>query len=225
MPRRDDLHGLARSVKQHVDGLRLLGVKEMSLGSRASAKTSSRFTALAELDRLVKRCTTCPLYQTATRHVFGEGDPHAKLVFVGEAPGRDEDLQGRPFVGRAGQLLTKMIEAIGLKREDVYICNVIKHRPPQNRLPEPQEVEACKPYLLEQLAILRPTVICTLGAVAGRALLGPTIAIMKSRGRFHEFDGIPLMPTLHPAYLLRNPDAKKLVWQDLKQVKKLLETA
>ena len=225
MPRRSEMRSLTRAVKQHVDSLRLFGVKELSLGSRAPAPASSRLTALTELEQTVKRCTQCPLYRTATRHVFGEGDPRAQLVFVGEAPGRDEDLQGRPFVGRAGQLLTKMIEAMGLKREQVYICNVMKHRPPQNRLPEPQEMEACKPYLLEQLAILRPTVICTLGAVAGRALLGPTIAIMKSRGRFHEFQGIPLMPTLHPAYLLRNPDAKKLVWQDLKQVKKLLETA
>ena len=156
----------------------------------------------------------------------------AKLVFVGEAPGREEDRQGRPFVGSAGKLLTKMSEAMGFRREDVYICNVLKDRPPGNRTPLPEEVEACRPFLERQLWLIRPTVICTLGAVATKALLGP-VAITKVRGRLHAYEvhgddpndsrAIPVMPTFHPAYLLRNPPAKRFVWQDLKAVKRLLE--
>jgi len=179
--------------------------------------------ALASIEQDVIRCRRCPLYRTRTHHVFGEGHPQARLVFVGEAPGREEDLQGRPFVGAAGQLLTKMIEAIGLRREEVYICNVLKDRPPGNRTPEPSEVGACLPFLEQQLAIIQPAVICALGATPAKALLGPYVAITKVRGAVHDYRGIPLVPTFHPAYLLRNPDAKKLVWQDLKKVKKLLE--
>ncbi len=159
----------------------------------------------------------------ATQAVVSDGTPQAKLVFVGEAPGRDEDLQGVPFVGAAGQLLTKMIEAIGMKREDVYICNVLKHRPPGNRTPLPEEVDACFPYLQEQLTIVQPTVICTLGAVATKALLGPYVSITKIRGEIRDYQGIPVIPTFHPAYLLRNPAAKKFAWADLKKVKRLLE--
>jgi len=156
--------------------------------------------------------------------VFSDGSPDARLVFVGEAPGRDEDLQGKPFVGRAGQLLTKMIEAIGMKREDVYICNILKDRPPGNRTPLPEEMEACFPFLEEQLAIVEPQVICTLGAVATKAFLGAHIAITKVRGSVFDYRGIRLVPTFHPAYLLRNPPAKKYSWVDLKLIKKLLES-
>jgi DNA polymerase len=156
--------------------------------------------------------------------VISDGTSEAKLVFIGEAPGRDEDLKGKPFVGAAGQLLTKMIEAMGLKREEVYICNVLKDRPPENRTPLPDEMEACLPFLKEQLAIVHPRVICTLGAVATKALLGMHVSITSSRGHVHEYRGVPLVPTFHPAYLLRNPPAKKFAWVDLKRVKQLLET-
>jgi len=145
-------------------------------------------------------------------------------VFIGEAPGREEDLQGRPFVGAAGQLLTKMIEAMGLSRSQVYICNVLKDRPPGNRTPLPEEVEACRPFLTQQLATIRPQVICALGAVATKALLGAHAAITAVRGKPHVLDGIPVVPTFHPAYLLRNPSAKRLAWQDLKTVRRLLDT-
>ena len=234
----------ARSLKAHAEDLKRWGVTGVPRRKRAVAsagspkpavsaatstlpskpipRTSKPAASLEAIERLVKDCTLCPLYKTATRHVFGEGDPRASLMFIGEAPGRDEDQQGRPFVGAAGQLLTKMIEAMGLKREQVYIANVLKHRPPENRVPEPNEMEACKPYLLEQIALIKPRVICTLGAVATKALLGPEIAITKVRGSRQLFEGITLVPTFHPAYLLRNPDAKKDVWKDLKVVMEIL---
>ena len=189
------------------------------------ANVSSKLQRLAELAREVERCRRCPLYRTRTHAVISDGSPDARLMFVGEAPGRDEDLQGKPFVGAAGQLLTKMIQAMGLTRDEVYICNVLKDRPPANRTPEPEEVEACLPFLQAQIAIVRPSVICVLGAVAAKALLGPHVAITKIRGHLTEYEGIPLVPTFHPAYLLRNPDAKKFAWADLKKVKKLLETS
>jgi DNA polymerase len=173
----------------------------------------------------VERCRRCSLYRTRTHAVVSDGTPEAKLVFVGEAPGRDEDLQGKPFVGAAGQLLTKMIEAMGFRREDVYICNVLKDRPPGNRTPLPEEMDACLPFLEEQLSIIQPSVICTLGAVATKALLGPHVSITKVRGQLREYRGVPLVPTFHPAYLLRNPAAKKFAWADLKRVKQLLATS
>jgi DNA polymerase len=154
--------------------------------------------------------------------VFGEGSPEAELVFVGEAPGGDEDLQGKPFVGRAGQLLTKIILAMGLKREDVYICNILKCRPPQNRNPLPEEIASCEPFLIRQLEALRPRVICALGSFAAHTLIQSDVPITALRGRFHDYQGIPLMPTYHPAYLLRNPGAKKQVWEDVQKIMELL---
>ena len=218
---------LVRVVKQHIEGLRSLGVSAVPKASRASPSpaepsAASKAARLIELSREVERCRRCPLYRTRTHAVVSDGTPQARLVFVGEAPGRDEDAQGVPFVGAAGQLLTKMILAMGLRREDVYICNVLKDRPPANRVPLPEEVEACLPFLREQLAIIQPAVICTLGAVATKALLGPHVSITKIRGEIRDYGGTPLIPTFHPAYLLRNPPAKKFVWEDLKKVKQLL---
>jgi DNA polymerase len=195
-------------------------------GGQRSGSGPSGLSKAERLTRLadeVQRCRKCPLYRTRTHAVIADGSPEARLLFLGEAPGRDEDLQGKPFVGVAGQLLTKMILAMGMKREEVYICNVLKDRPPGNRTPLPEEVEACRPFLEEQLAIIQPRVICSLGAVATKALLGPSISITSIRGRLCEFRGIPLIPTFHPAYLLRNPPAKKFAWEDLKTVKRLLE--
>jgi len=150
--------------------------------------------------------------------VFGVGTPRAEIMFVGEAPGHDEDLQGIPFVGRAGDLLTKIIVAMGCKREEVYIANVLKCRPPQNRTPLPDEVTNCLPYLLSQIELIQPKVIVGLGATAVRALLDVHLGITKMRGHWYSFRGIPIMPTFHPAYLLRNPPAKKEVWEDMKAV-------
>lgn len=179
---------------------------------------------LASLHAAIKDCVKCPLGKTRTKFVFGAGDPHAKLMFVGEGPGRDEDLQGLPFVGRAGQLLTKIIEAIGMKREDVYIANIVKCRPPNNRPPEPEEVRECWPHLSAQINLIQPKVLCALGSYAARNLLGVETPISALRGKFHFIDGIPVMPTYHPAYLLRNPNDKGKVWEDMKKVRDLLKT-
>ena len=171
-------------------------------------------------------CTRCKLHTLGrTQVVFGVGNPNADLMFVGEAPGADEDVQGEPFVGRAGQLLTKIIEAIDLKREDVYIANVIKCRPPQNRNPEPDEVEQCEPFLFRQIDTIKPRVIVALGKFAAQCLLRTTEPITRLRGREFTYRDAILMPTYHPAYLLRNPSAKREVWEDMKRVKQLLTRA
>lgn len=169
-------------------------------------------------------CTRCKLSTLGRTHiVFGTGNPRARLMFVGEAPGADEDLQGEPFVGRAGQLLTKIIQSIGLERADVYIANVIKCRPPGNRNPEPDEVSQCQPFLLRQIDTIRPRVIVALGTHAAHALLGTDAPISRIRGRVHPFrHGASLIPTFHPAYLLRSPERKREVWDDMKKVRDLL---
>jgi uracil-DNA glycosylase len=167
-------------------------------------------------------CRRCGLSDHRTRLVFGEGDPRARLVFVGEGPGLDEDRSGRPFVGAAGRLLTRIIEAMHLTREQVYICNVVKCRPPDNRNPGAEEIQACRPFLERQIAAIRPTVICTLGSVAARALLDTPLPVSRLRGRFHDRADIKVMPTYHPAYLLRNPDQKRVVWEDVKKIMALL---
>jgi uracil-DNA glycosylase family 4 len=168
-------------------------------------------------------CTRCKLHAQGRKQiVFGVGNPNADLMFVGEAPGADEDRQGIPFVGRAGQLLTRIIEAIDLKREDVYIANVIKCRPPGNRNPEQDEVEACEPFLFQQIDIIKPKVIVALGTFAARALLRTLDPISRLRGRVYEYRGARLIPTFHPAYLLRNPASKRETWEDMKMVKRLL---
>ena len=170
-------------------------------------------------------CSRCKLHTLGRRQiVFGVGNPDADLMFVGEAPGADEDVQGEPFVGRAGQLLTRIIEAIGLTREDVYIANVIKCRPPQNRNPEPDEVDTCEPFLFRQIDAIRPKVVVALGSFAARALLRTQDSISRLRGRVYEYRGAKLIPTFHPAYLLRNPSSKKEVWEDMKLVRSLLKS-
>jgi uracil-DNA glycosylase len=163
-------------------------------------------------------CTRCKLHKGRNKIVFGDGDPKAQLVFVGEGPGADEDAQGLPFVGRAGKLLTQMIEAMGLQRKDVYICNVVKCRPPENRAPEPDEVSACSPFLIRQIDSIHPRVIVCLGATAAKTILNTTRGISQFRGEWLEWRGHKLMATYHPAYLLRNPPAKADVWKDLQKV-------
>ncbi len=180
---------------------------------------------LEDIRRDLGDCKRCKLWSTRTNIVFGEGSPKAELMFIGEGPGADEDTTGRPFVGRAGQLLTKMIEAIDLKREDVYIANVVKSRPPGNRAPERDEVEACIPFLFRQIAAIRPKLIVALGNPAMQALLDTKIGITRMRGEFHPFtriEGIWVMPTFHPAYLLRSPDKKREAWEDLKKIRSFL---
>jgi DNA polymerase len=168
-------------------------------------------------------CTRCKLCKLGRKQiVFGVGNAHADLMFVGEAPGRDEDIQGVPFVGRAGQKLTQIIEAIGLKREDVYIANVIKCRPPENRNPEPDEVASCEQFLFRQIDVIKPKVIVALGTFAARSLLKSDAPISRLRGRVYEYRGAKLIPTFHPAYLLRNPSCRREVWEDIKKAKAIL---
>jgi DNA polymerase len=176
--------------------------------------------SLADIRTDLGECTRCKLSRSRTHIVFGQGPPHARLMFVGEGPGQEEDLAGEPFVGAAGQLLTRIIEAIRLKREDVYIANVVKCRPPGNRLPEPVEIATCSPFLRRQIATVQPLFICALGGCAAQSLLGSQEAISRLRGRFYDYGGIRVLPTFHPAYLLRNPEKKREVWEDMKMLMK-----
>jgi uracil-DNA glycosylase len=180
---------------------------------------------LTEIRADIGDCTRCKLHTTRQTIVFGSGNPEAQLMFVGEAPGADEDEQGLPFVGRAGQLLTKIIEAIDLKRDDVYIANVIKCRPPANRNPEPDEIATCEPFLFQQIDSIKPRVIVALGTHAAHTLLKTDAPISRIRGKQHDFRGAILIPTFHPAYLLRSPERKRDVWEDMKLVKALLDQA
>jgi len=202
-----------------------LPTAQATSGARRGVDAAASAERLRLLDESqVKNCRKCRLCEGRTQTVFGQGSPAARLVFVGEGPGFEEDKQGLAFVGPAGQLLTKMIAAMGLTRDDVYICNVVKCRPPENRTPQADEILACSPYLHEQLSILAPEMIVALGAPAAKTLLNTAESIGKLRGRFHNYMGdgtgaaIPVMPTYHPAYLLRSPEEKGKVWADLQLV-------
>ena len=232
------------AVQSYIHYLQRLGVTELpvtlappvrteaaALSARASATTlptqgaaidAEPAVRLAQLAAAVHDCRQCDLHRGRTQVVFGTGDPTAALVFVGEAPGHDEDVQGEPFVGAAGQLLNRIIAAIGLRREQVYMLNVIKCRPPQNRNPQPDEIAACWPILQEQLACLRPRIICALGTFAAQTLLQTEERISRLRGRFHRLGDIQVMPTYHPAFLLRNPQYKRAVWEDMQLVQRAL---
>lgn len=186
---------------------------------------SKKTEKLKELQEQVNECTLCELHKTRTNVVFGTGSSNADLMFVGEAPGHNEDVQGEPFVGRAGQLLTKIIEAIGFKRDDVYIANILKCRPPENRNPASDEIALCTPHLIKQIEIIGPKIICALGTFAAQTLLNTKESIGSLRGKFHEYQGTKLLATYHPAYLLRSPGEKKKTWEDMKKVRDFLKTA
>ncbi|HPI55849.1 MAG TPA: uracil-DNA glycosylase [Syntrophales bacterium] len=238
---REEMLDLVRALKGHIgqgggggrdDHLVLKGVK--AAGGRAApqerldfesagARPPSSVRTLDDVRRELGDCKRCPLHLTRRNLVFGEGNPSAGLVFIGEAPGEEEDLQGRPFVGRAGQLLTRIIEAMGFQRRDVYICNILKCRPPGNRNPKQDEMETCEPFLIGQIDAIGPKVICALGSFAARRILQTEAPITALRGKFHEFRGVRVMPTYHPAYLLRNPEAKKQVWEDVQLIMKALQ--
>ena len=201
--------------------------KGIVVGTTEAELIPSVIEKLASLDEIaekVRKCTRCPLYATATNAVPGEGDPKADLVCVGEAPGAKEDETGRPFVGQAGQLLTKILAAIDLTREQVFICNVLKHRPPGNRNPLPEEVEACSPYLIRQLELIKPKVIVAFGTFAAQTLLQTKTPLGQLRGLVHRYHGIPLIVTYHPAALLRNPAWKRPTWQDVKLARRILDS-
>jgi len=224
---------LAAQAREHLEFLREMGVDALDL-SRPPASAGAAATAApstppassgdqaAALERLrveeIGDCRRCKLHAGRRTIVFGTGNPNARLMFVGEGPGHDEDVQGVPFVGRAGQLLTQIIQAMGFRREEVYIANVVKCRPPDNRTPQPDETASCSPFLRAQIEIIAPEVIVALGSPATQALLGTSEGITRVRGTFRNHGSIPVMPTFHPAYLLRNPAAKKDVWEDMKKV-------
>lgn len=207
----------------------LVPLEQLPVGLMVGTPTHELFGGPAEWGTLgdvataIGTCRRCRLYATAKHPVPGEGNPNADLVCVGEAPGATEDEQGRPFVGQAGQLLTKILAAIELRREDVFICNVLKHRPPGNRNPEPDEVAACSPYLVRQIELLRPRVILALGTFAAQTLLQTRESIGKLRGRIHRYYGVPLIVTYHPAALLRNPAWKRPTWEDVQLARRLLD--
>jgi DNA polymerase len=217
------LEDMKRSGVTHVavsrETLEELGKAPVVAGVASPPPTTDATAELARIEARAKVCVKCgELSRCRHSVVFGVGSPRAEIMFVGEAPGHDEDMQGEPFVGRAGELLTKIIAAMGCQREDVYIANVLKCRPPQNRTPLPDEITNCLPYLLSQIELIQPKVIVALGATAVRSLLDVQLGITKMRGHWYTFRDIPIMPTFHPAYLLRNPPAKKEVWEDMKAV-------
>ena len=229
-----EVRELIVETKKHLEHLRVLGLENIRLAPVPSAKPKERPLDLKQETRTetfeqihaeIGDCTRCPLHTDRTHVVHTEGNRKARLMFVGEAPGADEDVQARPFVGRAGQLLTKIIEAIGLKREDVLIGNVNRCRPPGNRAPMPDEAATCKPFLEREIAIVQPEVIVVLGNTAMKNLLDTREGITRARGRFHEYKGIKVMPTFHPAYLLRDPSKKRETWEDLKMVRDHLDNS
>ncbi len=183
----------------------------------------SKIEKLKTIEEKLQECRNCAISKSRTNLVFGAGNPDTRLMFIGEAPGRDEDLQGKPFVGRAGQLLTKIIESISLNREEVYIANILKCRPPNNREPEPDEINNCEQFLKQQIEIIQPEIICALGRISAQALLKTKTTISKLRGIFSTYENIKFIPTFHPAYLLRNPDDKIKVWEDMKKIKEALD--
>ncbi|PKK82657.1 MAG: uracil-DNA glycosylase [candidate division Zixibacteria bacterium HGW-Zixibacteria-1] len=192
--------------------------KELILNGR-NKKQVIQYRSLSSHQKGICECQNCPLGATRTKFVYGVGNPKADVLFIGEAPGRDEDLRGEPFVGRAGQLLDKILEAINFKREDVYIANILKCRPPNNRDPQPDEMQTCMPYLLEQIKLIKPKIICALGRISAQGLLQTTTPLGKLRGQWHDFNGIPFIVTYHPAALLRFPSYKRDTWEDVKRLR------
>ena len=214
------------TVREELEYFRDLGIQDVFVSApQAPAFVAGSMADLPSLARFVEACPRCKLSRSRTRLVFGQGNPRAELLFVGEAPGREEDEQGLPFVGAAGQLLTKIIEAMGMRREDVYIVNTVLCRPPNNRNPEPEEIASCRPFLEEQIRLVRPRVVVTLGSFAAQAVLGTEEPISKLRGRWHDAHGSRVMPTYHPAFLLRSPKNKRDVWEDMQKVREVLTSS
>jgi uracil-DNA glycosylase family 4 len=209
---------VTEDLARELELLREFGFTHLEIRLSALSTQHSELDLLGELRNIVIACEKCRLSKSRTQVVYGVGNPKADLMFIGEAPGRDEDIQGEPFVGRAGQLLTDIIKAMGLGRDDVYIANVVKCRPPENRNPEQDELDACRPHIRRQIEIIQPRVIVTLGRFALQSLTEKAYAISSVRGQWLDYNGIKVMPTYHPAYLLRTPSAKKEVWADMKKV-------
>jgi uracil-DNA glycosylase family 4 len=216
------LHILTQ-VREYMTFYESLGVNGIFRDFQPPPTTTSPHLSLESICEHLQGCQRCKLHSGRTHIVFGAGNPQADLIFIGEGPGYYEDLQGEPFVGSAGALLTRILAAIELRRDEVYITNIVKCRPPNNRKPEPDEIAACEPFLHQQLQVIQPKIICALGACAAQTLLQTTTPISQLRGRFHDYHGIRVMPTYHPAYLLRNPQDKRLVWHDIQLVQQVYQ--
>jgi DNA polymerase len=215
----ENVNELISDLKTYLEYLKGMGITSLPASENIPEKaTQSQTLTLADVRKELGDCKRCKLHRTRKTIVFGEGNEKATLMFIGEGPGYDEDVQGRPFVGKAGQLLTKIIESVNLLREEVYIANIIKCRPPQNRNPEPDEIESCNPFLMKQILVIQPKIICALGTFSAQTLLKTDAKITALRGRFFDLEGIKVLPTYHPAFLLRNPDRKREVWEDMKKI-------
>ncbi len=222
----ENINELISDLRTYLEYLKGMGITSLPATENTPEKsTRPKIQTLADVRKELGDCKRCKLHRTRKTIVFGEGNEKATLMFIGEGPGYDEDVQGRPFVGRAGQLLTKIIESINLSREEVYIANIIKCRPPQNRNPEPDEIESCNPFLMKQIRVIQPKIICALGTFSAQTLLKTDTKITALRGKLYDLDGIKVIPTYHPAFLLRNPERKREVWEDMKKVAELLKDA
>jgi len=210
-------------LKSYLEYLKGMGIVSLPASEMISNKMfREEKLTLKELRKELGDCKRCKLHRTRRTIVFGEGNEKATLMFIGEGPGYDEDVQGKPFVGRAGQLLTKIIESVNLSREEVYITNIIKCRPPQNRNPESDEIQSCHPFLMKQISVIQPKIICALGTFSAQTLLKTDTKITALRGKVYDLEGIKVIPTYHPAFLLRNPEKKREVWEDMKKIVELL---
>ena len=215
----ENLGEMISDLKTYLEYLKGMGISSLASSESKSGNTvRSGVLTLAEVREEIGDCKRCKLHRARKTIVFGEGNEKARLMFIGEGPGYDEDVQGRPFVGRAGQLLTKIIQSINLPREEVYITNIVKCRPPQNRNPEPDEIQSCHPFLMMQIRVIQPDIICALGTFSAQTLLKTDTKITALRGRLYDLEGIKVIPTYHPAFLLRNPERKREVWEDMKKI-------
>lgn len=220
----EKINELISDLKTYLEYMKGMGINSLPGAENIPGKAvRSETLTLTDVKKELENCTRCKLHRSRKTIVFGEGNAEATLMFIGEGPGYDEDVQGRPFVGKAGQLLTKIIESIHLSREEVYIANIVKCRPPQNRNPEPDEIGSCNSFLMKQIRSIRPKIICALGTFSAQTLLNTATKITALRGRVFELEGIKVIPTYHPAYLLRNPERKKEVWEDMKKIAEFLK--
>ena len=222
----ENINELISDLKTHLEYLKGMGIVSLPASEmKADEPGQSTMITLEDVRKELGDCKRCKLHRGRKTIVFGEGNEKATLMLIGEGPGYDEDVQGRPFVGRAGQLLTKILQSINLPREEVYIANIIKCRPPQNRNPEPDEIQSCSPFLMKQIRVIQPKIICALGTFSAQTLLKTDVKISALRGKLFDLEGIKVIPTYHPAFLLRNSERKREVWEDMKKIAELLNNA
>jgi uracil-DNA glycosylase family 4 len=220
----EKVYEMISDLKSYLGYLKEMGISFLPASENSSEKTIPLgILTLADVRKELGDCERCKLHRTRRTIVFGEGNEEASLMLIGEAPGYDEDVQGRPFVGKAGQLLTKILQSINLPREEVYITNIVKCRPPQNRNPQPDEIQSCNPFLVKQITVVEPKIICALGSFSAQTLLKTDTKITALRGKLFDLEGIKVIPTYHPAFLLRNPERKREVWEDMKKIAELIQ--